>query len=295
MRGAISRGWACAAIAIIAVCSILGCDSASFVPPPPEELRDALATAPVSVTDTSRPKSAAETGPVAAKSIDVVLAPHDDANEVDLLKTATRLQAGLEKMKFRTFGPPSANSTQADLVREAIKHQPRVLLIESGVQVDGPLSRAIQERRSQGISVVVAGRMPAVDKSEPTPSDGAKLKSTSASDSQTPIVEVSPQPFEASAKQLVAAALRRCHDAELEPGKAAILVVDKRADPFVSDRLDAIKNALKTAGISTVDETLLSSGDKQPEKTIQAALEANPKTILVFATDGRVRRPSRLW
>ena len=56
---------------------------------------------------------------------------------------------------------------------------------------------------------------------------------------------VAPEPFAVSAKQLVAAAIRISHHAELEPGKAAILVVNTAGDRFLPDRVLAIKDALK--------------------------------------------------
>ncbi len=69
-----------------------------------------------------------------------------------------------------------------------------------------------------------------------------------ASAQKAPIVVVQPQAFDVSASQLVAIALRGCHDAEVEPGKSAILLVNPTGDSFISDRAVAIKDALKASG-----------------------------------------------
>ena len=50
------------------------------------------------------------------------------------------------------------------------------------------------------------------------------------------IVVVEPQHSRESAKQLVAAAIRVAKFSELDPGKAAIIVVNTAGDPFIAQR-----------------------------------------------------------
>ncbi len=161
-----TRGFpARAALSIVVICATLGCDSVSFVPPQPEELRGAMSAAPGSVIETAPLPAVTEAGPVSARSIAVVLGPHDDPDESEQWKVAVRSQAGREKVKIRILDPSGPASTQAALVREAVTHRPRVLVVQSAAADDPPLSRAIEEAQSQGIPVVVAGRLPSRDKS----------------------------------------------------------------------------------------------------------------------------------
>lgn len=282
-----------AMFAILTASTLAGCDSLSFVPPPPAELRDGSTTVPVTATDSTRPATTLDTGPVATKSIDVVLGPHG-GDESEVWKAAVRSQAGLDKTRVRIFGPAEPPSTQVDLVREALTHHPRVLLIESTNAVDLPLARSIEDARSQGISVVIAGRLPAREKPAATAAGESKTKSVAPepveldkahSAGKAPVVVVAPKPFDVSATQLVAAVLRVCKAADVEPGNSAILLFNTAGDPLVSSCALAIKNALKAAEIAVSDELWFSANDAQSVKAVEASLKSHPQTILVFTVD----------
>ena len=112
----------------------------------------------------------------ATKSIDVIMGPHQ-GDESEIWKGAVRSQAGLDKTSVKILGPPEPPSTQADLVRGALAHHPRVLLVESTNPVDPPLFRSIEDARNQGIPVVIVGRPPAGEKPAPNAGDERKTKS----------------------------------------------------------------------------------------------------------------------
>jgi hypothetical protein len=242
------RGYpARAVLLVVAASASFGCDSFSFVPPQPEELRGTGGATPVSTS------AGPAIAPAPTKSIDFVLGPHTP-DEAELWKTSARAQAGLEKVKLKLIGPAEPPATQAELVREALAHDPRVLVIESTGKDDPPLLAAIDQARSQGVPVVLAGPLPIGAKAAIGTGGEPKTASTTSSSHQAPLISVAPKPFSVSAKQLVSAAIRHADTAGLQPGKTAILVINTAGDPYLPERTLAIKDALKAAGITTITE-----------------------------------------
>jgi ABC-type sugar transport system substrate-binding protein len=265
LRGELAR----AAVVIVAAWASFGCDSFSFVPPQPEELRAARSATPVAAP---------------TRSIDFVLGAHGP-DEAELWKSSARAQAGLDKVKLKVVGPAEPPVTQAELVREALAHDPRVLVIESTGVEDPALLRAIEQAQSQGIPIVLVGRPLAGDQSAARALGEPKTISIASPGHQAPIISVVPQPFSVSAKQLVSAAIRNAHYSGLEPGKTAIIVVNTTGDSFVPERALAIKDALKSAGISTITEVRFAGEASNAEKLLSESLKDHPETILVFMVD----------
>ena len=255
-----------AALVVMAAWASLGCDSFSFVPPQPEELRGTGDLVPV------------------AKSIELVLGPHEP-DELEVWKSQARMQAGIDKVKLRIDDPAESSTTQADQVRAALTHLPAVLVVEFAGKADPPLMRAIDEAREKGIPVVLVGHRPDGDKPASGAAGEVKTKSTGSAARPAPLVLVTPQSFDVPAGQLVAAAIRSIQVAGLEPGKAAIFVVNDKGDSFAPGRVLALKNALKAVGITTIDEVRFTGDNKAAEKAVEASLQANPKTLLVLTFD----------
>ena len=69
------------------------------------------------------------------------------------------------KPGFGSPAQPSRRPRQADLIREALTHDPHVVLVESVKAVDPALLQAIEDAQSRGVTVVVVGRMPAGENS----------------------------------------------------------------------------------------------------------------------------------
>jgi ABC-type sugar transport system substrate-binding protein len=258
-----------AVLVIVAAWASFGCDSFSFVPPQPDELRGVAGATPVLEP---------------TKSIDFVLAAHG-LDEAEVWKSSARAQAGLDKIKLKVLGPAEPPLTQAELVREALAHNPRVLVIEATGPDDAPLVKAIEQAQSQGIPVVLAGRPLAGAKALAGALGGSKTTSNASSGHQAPIISVVPQPFSVSAKQLVSAVIRNAHYSGLEPDNSAIVVINTTGDPFVPDRSLAIKDALKAAGITTITEARFSAEANNAEKALGATLKDHPETIMVFVVD----------
>jgi ABC-type sugar transport system substrate-binding protein len=273
-----------AACLIMLAGALMGCDSFSFVPPKPEELRESAGAVPAAVTDTFRPPIASGELPAQSKSIDVVLGPHD-ADEAEIWKGAIRVQAGLDRSRLRILGPAEAPDTQASIIRESLAHHPGVLVIDASSPVDPPVLREIDEARRQGIPVVVVGRTPAGEKTESKPAGAAEAKSAGSAALPSPLIVVAPKPLEVSAKQLVTTILRACRDSEVDPGKTAILVSNSKGGPYAQECATALQGALKDAGITKIDELRFSANDKNSVAAVEANLKANPKTVTIFAVD----------
>jgi ABC-type sugar transport system substrate-binding protein len=222
--------------------------------------------------------------PAPTKSIELILGSHEP-DEAEIWRTSARTQAGLDMARLKVLGPAEPPATQADLVRDALSHDPRVLIVEAALTPDSPLAQTIDQARSQGVPVVLMGAPPTGNKSAATDSSATKTKSESSSGQKAPLVVVAPQPFAVSAKQLVAAALRNMGHTGLDFAKSAILVVHPTDDSFVAERAGALKEALKAAGITLVEEVRFTGDTKAAEKLITASLKAHPKTFLLFSTD----------
>jgi ABC-type sugar transport system substrate-binding protein len=273
-----------AVLLIVAAWASAGCDSFSFVPPQPEELRGAGRAMSVAITDSSRPPAGSEIALAPTKSIEFVLGSHGP-DEAEIWKSAARTQAGIEKAKFKVVGPAEPPSTQADLVRDALANDPRVLVIELTGQGDPALQQTIEKAQSQGIPLVLLGRPPSGPDSATGTLGGPNTTSTGSPGNQGRIVFVAPPPFSVSAGQLVASAIRTAHNAELEPGKTAILLVNTKGDSFVGERVLALKEALQSAGITAIEEVRFGNDVVEAENAFSASLKSNLDTVLVFAFD----------
>jgi ABC-type sugar transport system substrate-binding protein len=267
-----------AVVLTVAAWASFGCDSFSFVPPQPEELRGKGGATPVATS------AGPAIAPAPTRSIDFVLGPHEP-DEAEVWKTSARAQAGLDKAKLKLIGPAEPPRTQAELVREALAHDPRVLVIDSAGPDDPPLLKAIEQARSQGIPVILVGPPPVGAKAASATGADSETVSTTSPGPRAPLVSVAPKPFSVSAKQLVSAGLRHANYAGIEPGKSAIIVVNTAGDSYLPERTLAIKEALKAAGITAITEARFATEMGEAEKAWSASLKAHPETVLTFPLD----------
>ena len=130
MPGFKSGGWksrveSAARLAVLAVLVLFvwpagGCDSASFAPPPPDEIQTAPERAsevPCSPSRVGRPVAAS----AGAKAIALVLARHDP-DDAEIVKSAARTQAGYDKVKLdiTMLEDQDLPAQQVGLVHEAL-------------------------------------------------------------------------------------------------------------------------------------------------------------------------------
>jgi ABC-type sugar transport system substrate-binding protein len=283
-------------ILIATIWTSIGCDSDSFVPPPPEELRAASGSmADVGTGGTARPAM-----PTPAKAVEVILSRHN-ATDAEVLISAARTQGGHEKtrVKVATLGETESASRQAELVREAVSKHPLALVLEPADPSDPSLAAAVREARVAGIPVVLIGReltgAPGAESAQADTSGGkvaasaspAQIKGAPGSPGAhpAPIVLVTTSPFTITAKQLVASAIRNSKNSGLDPHQSAVLLLDTTSDMFVEDRLTAVRDALKAAGITKIQEIRFERDNTLAAKRLTEFLTANPNLVLIFSLD----------
>jgi ABC-type sugar transport system substrate-binding protein len=284
-----------------------GCDSASFVPPLPEELRTGD-TAPPAATPPPAP-DLLPTALSATKAVELILNRHEP-EEAEILKSAARVQAGFDKVKLKiavsgeTVERPGERAAtppaQLELVREALARHPTALIIEPADPKDPKLLETIEDARTQGVPVVLidqqhggsepnSANRPATKSGDaaagPATGKGSGAAPPSRSTAAGTVIVVSPPPFAKSAPQLVASAMRNAKNAGLDPRAGAILAVNTAGDPSTEIRAAALVDALKDAGITEVDEVRFSGGKEGGIKVLTERFQAKPKSALVFVVD----------
>jgi ABC-type sugar transport system substrate-binding protein len=279
-----SGAWFRLAVAMTAL-AMGGCDNGGFVPPPPPELRGSVggsspSPSAGSVAATPDLLGSATTG---VKSIELILSGGRDLDEIEAEKAAARSQAGSDKarLKITVLGEehsgqgsqPTTPKDQAALVREAVARHPQALIVEPADPADRDLAKAVEEAQAAKVPVILLGR----------PLSG--VATNPAGSTATPMILVAPQPFADSARQLVAAAIRNAKNAKLKPEGGAILLINTAADPFAPDRVAAIRDALKAAGINAIDEVRFAKDSQLAEKLLTDRLKADPKPAMVFSVD----------
>jgi hypothetical protein len=94
-----------------------------------------------------------------------------------------------------------------------------------------------------------------------------------------------PEPFSSSARVLVDAVINNAKNAKLAIDGGALLVIDTDSDPLVEDRAQALRAALRGAGITAVEEVPFSRDFDEGKKKVVERLKTNPKLGMVLSTD----------
>jgi ABC-type sugar transport system substrate-binding protein len=243
-----------------------GCDAFTFNPPRPPELA---------------PKARAS-GSVAAvrnsgslKPIEVILMPRIEP-DVETLRSTTRLQAGMDKVRVQLTAPPESAPAvaQAELVREAVARKPPALVIEAPSDPAPELLQAADEARKAGIPLVAVGHQ----LGETKPADA------SAGQARPPVF-VTQKEFLPPVRVIVADAMRAARNGGLEPDSGAVVLVDETVDSLVRARADAILAALKEAGVKKIEELPFARSIKAGKEKLIEYLKAHKETSMVFAAD----------
>jgi ABC-type sugar transport system substrate-binding protein len=289
-----------AALAVSAAVTSIGCDSSTFLPPPPDGLRGA--SEDTSSNDTVAVPPALEGSSVGARSIEMILDRREPA-EIDAVKAAARMQAGIDKVKLRTtvLGDQDLPANQVDLVREAVARNALALIVEPADPTDTRMAEVLERAREEGIPVVLLNRPLGKTGSSDVASKGAESAGTASKASSStantganpkaasagakPTVLVAPASFAESAQQLVDSAIRNAKNAKLDPKGGAVIVINTIADPFFHERAQAIRDALKKSGITAIEEITFSKSAEGATKQLTEKLKANPKLVLAFSID----------
>jgi ABC-type sugar transport system substrate-binding protein len=263
-----------------------GCGTGDFVPPPPPGLRE-----------TGGGASGSKAGPSAAardpfvtgttvRNIEFIPARGIDPDDAAAERSTARSQAGFEKARLHILpdddtGSPESGpglkheathrgKSQAELVRGAISRKAQALIVEPDDPASEELARAIQEVRAAKIPVIVLG--------------GASTEVEKAS-APAPMVVVRPESFATSARQLVTLSIRNARTAKLDPEGGAILLVRETSDRLMLDRVAAVREALKSAKITAVEELRVPKVLDAGKDALRKRLLADPKPAMVFFFD----------
>ena len=199
-----------------------------------------------------------------------MLGPHGP-DEAEVWKASARTQAGLEKVRLKIVGPARAPGQR----KPTWFARPWPIIPAcSSSSPTGPADPALaagrsSEARGQGIPVVLVG--PAAGRGQVGHGDSRasrKTKSTASAGHQRrwSSWRRSHLPHRPSSWSPRRSA--HAKHAELEPGKSAIIVVNTAGDSFIPERALAIKDALKAAGITTIEEVRFANDIKASRKSL---------------------------
>jgi ABC-type sugar transport system substrate-binding protein len=223
--------------------------------------------------------------PSRAKTIELILA-HRSPDDSEAIKINARIQAGVSKVRLQTtvVGEGESPGTQVELVRKAVTRRPQALIVEPSNPNDPELVQAIAEARSRGIAVVLTGVALAgkpADKGK-TP---AGFDKTISSDVPGPLTLVEPQPFSISAASLVGAAITNASNAKLDPASGSILMINTASDNLFDARAQALRAALRGAGVANVEELRFGGQAEEGKKKLLDLLRKNRGLGVVMTTD----------
>jgi ABC-type sugar transport system substrate-binding protein len=264
-----------------------GCDSASFLPPPPPELSNPseVGSNPFAGTMPTPPKAASPANAGRkdavrrsvgnAKIVELILSRSPNGDRVYLVQ-ALRRDFGKVQIVFRTVEPkahepdpkpgqvPSFTPSQlAEAIRAAVERGVAGLIVEP--LEDPAVLDALYDADARGLAVLLLDR--------PVPARGGK---SLHSVGYTSFVEPGRQIVQAT---LDAAKLLR----QLEGGRIIVLH-GRSADAYDADRLGALAKPLKAAGKSS--DVIEFEGDSDlAAVALKTALDANPKVAIVLADD----------
>jgi ABC-type sugar transport system substrate-binding protein len=265
-----------------------GCDSASFMPPPPPELTEATGVGtgplagPAPAPATGSPALAARKDVTkaalgSAKIVELILARAPDPDRI-YLEQALRRETGKARIVFRIVEPKSAETEKdqvqprpfpaarvAEAIRGAIGHGISGLIVEP---VDDPaVVDALYQARGRGVSVLT------LDRAVP-PRGGQTI----------PFVRYTS--FAVPGRELVQAALEASKLLGT-PQIGRILVLHRRvADPYADERLKSLVDPLKAAG-KPFEQVEFEGDHEAGIVALRKALDADPKVAIILADDGQ--------
>ncbi len=272
-------------VLLVGSLTLIGCESESFVPPVNPELNRDLSAPAAGTSASDKGRTISEITPEPAKAIEIILGQHQP-NEAEQWKSAARAQSGFDKVKIKVSAVDNdrPKSAQTELVGEALARHPRALVVEPADPADSELAAAIDAVRAKGIPVVVVGHALAGSKAATTKEADKSAKSSDGQDGRAALAVIAPN-FADSAAQMASALVRVTKISDLDPAGGAIIVVNTAGDPFLADRVTALKEALKGAGVGVVEIASFAADAKAGEKVLKATITAHPKISMVFGVD----------
>jgi ABC-type sugar transport system substrate-binding protein len=231
------------------VSALAGCDSGSFLPPPPPEL-ETVAT------------------PAAAPTTALALVLSDEERADQRFWSArARVWASEHKVVLNESALKHGEKLagQAALIREALARRASALVVRPA---DAPeVAEALREAQAKNMPLVI------LDEAVP---------GLSAS---SPVTLVTFAPLPPTAKELVTAAQNKAKSLKLPGDGEALLLVNRRLDTHTNERVGALAAALKDAGIPLNDTLKFEGSPQQAEPLVREKLAAGPKITMIFCEE----------
>jgi ABC-type sugar transport system substrate-binding protein len=179
---------------------------------------------------------------------------------------------GKVRIRISVAGEKETPGREADLVREATARHPLALVVEVTHPSNRELAQAITEARAGGIPVVLVGQALA----------GTSPAGSSPSGE---LILVAPEAFATSARTLVDAAINNARNIKFTVDGGAVLVINTAADLLVEDRAQALRNALREAGVKNIREIRFAGDPNEAKQKVIELLRADRKPGMVVSTD----------
>jgi ABC-type sugar transport system substrate-binding protein len=247
MRRLLLRSWAgLSCLALLAS----GCGKDPFGPP-------------------SRSKAVAKVGAASGSKPDylVFVVPEMAKGDVELWAYRAQIEANARRAIFRIWGPRPGESTdlQGEAVRRAVADGATALIVYPGSSPDLP--KALAEAEAKGVPVVL------LDRSVPAP-EGSK-----------PFTVIDYGPFDATAKQIVAATIEDLKKASQPVDGTAIILVDKVTDGTSGRRVAALKAAAESAKFKQVVAVEFAGTPEAAKAAALEAIKAHPDVSVILTDD----------
>jgi ABC-type sugar transport system substrate-binding protein len=226
-----------------------GCNSGSFLPPPPPELDAALA-----------PR---EQRPVTIVSV-IFAGPDKEYRRLIAHQAMQEMGRAKASIRCEYLQPGDPAEVQAQAIRDAINRNSAAIVVEP---VDSPkVVQALSAARDKRVKVVL------LDGTVTTPSDGK------------PFPRVTFGSFKKAGRDIVQGARKEAARLKLDPKSPALLLIRAERDAHSSDRVESLKNALKDAEIP-LDGTLEFGADIDEAKNQLKAMLSKHRVGYVLADE----------
>ncbi len=237
------------ALTIIVGTVFPGCDSESFLPPPP-------------VAD-----SAEDSKEKKLISVEFVLTRDDDPTHL-LWSQVARSEAGNLGLMFNVSSPQPGEpaSRQAELIRKAVANGVSALIVEPANAPE--VVEALESAREKGIAVVL------IDKPLPE----------SASEAARAAFPLVTHPgFDETARAIADALVSDAKRLKFSPKGPAVILMNLQSDRYAQRRVAALETALRAAGVDVLPVIKFDGVPDEAKAAVLAAIKKRPEICMVAA------------
>ncbi|MDX2035334.1 MAG: ABC transporter substrate-binding protein [Isosphaeraceae bacterium] len=243
-------------LAVCSMCAAAGCDSVSFVPPP-RDIDRPSARPPYRGSST------------AAKEI-VLILPAEKNSDLSVWEAIARQEAGLSRIGFRTLelDPKDPPAKQAELIEKTAPTTSGLFVVTNR---SPETTAALARLSAKKTPIVLLGR------ALPESADSAKVDATL----------VVSAPYDASAKELVAAVVTDARKRiDLAKGTLqAAIIRSAMVDETSAERASALLAAAKAAGVEVVADETFSGAPDDFTKILDRIKRNHPKLAVLLCVE----------